>query len=407
MADITDIVIVGGGLAAAKAVEAIRDEGFDGRVTLFGDEPVRPYERPPLSKGYLVGDAAEETVFVHPASYYDEHRIELRLDTTVTEIDRDAGEVVTGDGARQRFDRLVLATGAEPRALPGPRLDGVHLLRTKANSEQLGAAISGASRVAIIGAGWIGCEVASAARRLGADVTMIDPLDVPLQRVLGTEVGAVFRDLHVDNGVDLRLGVGLESMLGNTAVEGISLTDGATVEADVVVVGIGVVPRVGLAEAAGLRVDNGVLTDATLQSSDPRIFAAGDIARAEHPLYDTPLRVEHWANALNQGATAGRNTVGRGEVYDRVPYFYSDQYDLGMEYVGFATEWDEVVFRGDPASREFIAFWVTDKRVVAAMNCNVWDVVEDLKAIITSQQPVDAAALRDPNVPLASLAASA
>lgn len=403
MTDTRDIVIVGGGLAAAKAAEAVREEGFDGSLILFGDEAVRPYERPPLSKAFLVGDASEDDTFVHDADFYRTNSIDLRLETPVVAVDRDAGEVVTAAGDRQRFDRLLLATGAEPRQLPGPQRQGVVTLRTQDDSRRLGQALRDANHVTIVGAGWIGSEVASAARRLDTEVMMLDPLAVPLQRVLGTDVGVVFRDLHRRHGVDLRLAVGLSDVLGKERAEGVRLSDGTELATDLVVVGIGVVPRTGLAEAAGLAVDNGVLTDATLRTTDERIYAAGDVARSEHPFYDTPLRVEHWANALNQGITAGRNLAGKSEVYDRLPYFYSDQYDLGLEYVGYATEWDDVVFRGDPEAMEFIAFWVQDGRVVAAMNCNVWDVVEDLKALISSRATVDAAALRDPDTPLASL----
>ena len=403
MSDINDLVVIGGGLAAAKAVEAVREEGFAGRVTVLADEPVRPYERPPLSKGYLVGDAEESTIYVHADDFYGQHHIDLQLGMAATQIDRDTSEVVTAGGARHHYDALLIATGAEPRTLPGQDMDGVYTLRSKADSEHLATALRAAGRATVIGAGWIGSEVASAARRLDTEVTIIEPLDVPLQRVLGPKVGAVFAALHRDNGVDLRTGVGLSSLRGSDAVEAVALTDGTTLETDLVVVGIGVVPRTSLAEDAGLAVDNGILTDATLRTDDPKIFAAGDVARAEHPLYGTRIRVEHWANALNQGATAGRNLLGKGEVYDRLPYFYSDQYDLGLEYVGYATEWDDVVFRGDVDKREFIAFWVRNERVVAAMNCNIWDVVDDLKALITADKPVDLDALQDGTRPLQSL----
>ena len=403
MIDINDIVVIGGGLAAAKAVEAVREEGFEGRVTVLADEPIRPYERPPLSKGYLVGDAEESTIYVHDDAFYTSHDIDLQLGTAATQIDREASEVLAADGTRHRYDALLIATGAEPRTLPGQDMDGVYALRSKADSDALSAALQTARRATVIGAGWIGSEVASAARRLNTAVTIIEPLDVPLQRVLGPQVGAVFADLHRDNGVDLRTGVGLSSLRGSGAVEAVALTDGTTLETDLVIVGIGVVPRTSLAEEAGLAVDNGILTDATLRTEDPKIFAAGDVARAEHPLYGTRIRVEHWANALNQGATAGRNLLGKGEIYDRLPYFYSDQYDVGLEYVGYATQWDDVVFRGNVSKREFIAFWVRNQHVVAAMNCNIWDVVDDLKALIAADKPVDLDALADAATPLGSL----
>jgi 3-phenylpropionate/trans-cinnamate dioxygenase ferredoxin reductase subunit len=403
MSDINDIVVIGGGLAAAKAVEAVREEGFEGRVTVLADEPLRPYERPPLSKGYLVGDAEESTIYVHDDGFYGNHDIDLQLGMAATQIDREASDVVTADGSRHHYDALLIATGAQPRTLPGQDMNGVFALRSKADSDDLAAALRAADNATIIGAGWIGSEVASAARRLDTQVTIIEPLNVPLQRVLGPQVGAVFASLHRDNGVDLRTGVGLSSLRGSGAVDAVALTDGTILETDLVVVGIGVVPRTSLAEEAGLAVDNGILTDATLRTEDPKIFAAGDVARAEHPLYGMRIRVEHWANALNQGATAGRNLLGKGEVYDRLPYFYSDQYDVGLEYVGYATEWDDVVFRGNVEKREFIAFWVRNERVVAAMNCNIWDVVDDLKALITADKPVDLEALADATTPLDSL----
>ena len=241
-----------------------------------------------------------------------------------------------------------------------------------------------AGRVAVIGAGWIGSEVAASARQMGAEVVLIDPAPVPLQRVLGHEIGEVFRSLHADNGVQLRSETGVVELRGTGRVEQVVLSDGRTEAADVVVIGIGVTPRVGLAEAAGLKVDDGIVVDEHLRSSAPGVYAAGDVASAWHPHYRQRLRVEHWANALNQGATAGTNAAGGTEAYDRLPYFFSDQYDLGMEYVGYGQPSDTVVIRGDRAQREFIAFWQRDGIVTAAMNVNVWDVVEDLKAIVAS-----------------------
>ena len=402
MNTITAIVVAGGGLAAAKAVETVRAEGFTGRVTLVSDEAVRPYERPALSKARLVGE--DTNVFVHNDAFYDDHDIDLRLGTTVRAIDRAQSVVITGAGEIP-FDRLLIATGAAPRELPGVPAGGVYTLRTMADSAQIHDAITAARHVLIVGAGWIGCEVAAAARRLGASVTMIDPLDVPLQRVLGTEVGSTFTALHRRAGVDLRLGVGLSSLRGDDHVEAAVLTDGSLVETDCVIVGIGVMPRDGLAEQAGLGVANGILTDATLQTTEARIFAAGDVARAEHPLYG-PLRVEHWANALNQGVTAGRNLLGAGEIYDRLPYFYSDQYDVGMEYVGHAVQWDEVVVRGHVSRHEFVAFWLQNNRVIAAMHCNTWGVIDDLKALISARVPVAPESLRDNAVDLGDLVAA-
>ncbi len=398
------LAIVGASVAGAKAAAAAREGGHDGRVVLIGDEPVAPYERPPLSKSVLRGEAEPESARVHPDGFYDEHTIEVVHDRAVA-LDVDARSFELASGARVDFDTAVIATGAEPRRLsiPGADLAGVRYLRTIDDSLQLADAIRAATRVAVIGAGWIGSEVAASARQMGAEVVLIDPLPVPLQRVLGDEIGEVFRRLHADHGVTLRLGTGVTELHGDTTVEAVSLTDGQREAADLVVVGVGVIPRVDLAATAGLAVDNGIVADEHLVSSVPGIFAAGDVANAWHPHYGRHLRVEHWANALNQGVTAGRNAAGGGEVYDRLPYFFSDQYDLGMEYVGHGSTDDAVVVRGDTETREFIAFWHRAGVVTAAMNVNVWDVVEDLKAIVASGKPVELARLTDGDVALAEL----
>jgi 3-phenylpropionate/trans-cinnamate dioxygenase ferredoxin reductase subunit len=288
-------------------------------------------------------------------------------------------------------------------SLTGAELTGVHYLRTLEDSLGLREAIRAASRVAVIGAGWIGSEVAASARQIGADVVLIDPAPAPLHRVLGDDIAAVFARLHADHGVDLRLGTGVAELRGKDHVEAVVLDDGTVESADVAVVGIGVAPRTDLAEAAGLEIDNGVKVDEYLRTAADGLYAAGDVANAWHPHYRRHLRVEHWANALNQGATAGRNAAGQRDAYTRLPYFFSDQYDLGMEYVGYADPNDAVVVRGDLAAREFVAFWQRDGAVSAAMNVNVWDVVDDLRALVESRAPVDAARLADPEIPLAEL----
>jgi 3-phenylpropionate/trans-cinnamate dioxygenase ferredoxin reductase component len=408
MANDRTLVVVGSSVAGAKAAEGARTAGFDGRVVLIGDEHELPYERPPLSKAVLRGEAAPETARVHDEDYYKDHDIELLAGRRVTGLDARSDERhVRLDGDEPlRFTTAVLATGAEPRRLDvlGADLDGVHHLRSLDDSRRLGDAIRRARRVAVIGAGWIGSEVAASARQMGADVVLVDPAPVPLRRVLGDEIGEVFRRLHADNGVDLRLGNGVVELRGSGTVEQVVLRDGAIEPADVVVVGIGVAPRAGLAAEAGLRVDDGVVVDERLESSVPGVFAAGDVASAWHPHYGRRLRIEHWANALNQGLAAGANATGAGESYTRLPYFFSDQYDLGMEYVGYADPGDDVVVRGSLADREFIAFWHRDGVVAAAMNVNVWDVVEDLKAIVAAGRPVDPGRLADPAVELAALA---
>jgi 3-phenylpropionate/trans-cinnamate dioxygenase ferredoxin reductase component len=398
-------VIVGASLAGAKAAETLRAEGFDERVVLIGAEDERPYERPPLSKDYLRGEAERETVYVHPEGFYSDHDIELRLGRTAVSVDVAGSEVALDDGERLRYDRLLLATGAEPRRLsiPGGDLDGVLYLRSVADCDALRGRLDRGGTVVVIGAGWIGAEVAASARQRGLDVTVIEPLTVPLERVLGTEVGAVYRDIHVDHGVHMLLGTGVEAFEGGTAVERVRTSDGRELECDFVVVGVGVQPRIGLAAQAGLAVDNGILVDEHLQTSAPGVFAAGDVANAHHPFYGERIRVEHWANALHQGPFAARAMLGEPDVYDRLPYFFSDQYDVGMEYAGFARRWDRMIFRGDPATREFIAFWLTGDRVVAGMNVNVWDVIDPIQRLIGERVAVDDRRLADPDVPLAEL----
>ena len=394
------VAVVGAGLAGGKAVEALRAEGFGGRIVLFGDEPHHPYERPPLSKGYLQGNDERGTVFVHPESWYGEHDVDLRLGAAVTGLDRHAHELMTDDGQPVHYDRLLLATGASPRhlRLPGADLPGVHYLRTLDDSDALRAAFRPGANVVVIGAGWIGLETAAAARGAGATVGVLESAELPLLRVLGPQMAQVFAGLHRENGVDLRLGVTVAALRGEgSAVTGVELGDGAVIDADAVVVGVGVTPNVDLARQAGLDVDDGVLVNANLRTSDAHVFAAGDVANAEHPVLGRRIRVEHWANALHQPEVAARSILGRDAVYDRLPYFFTDQYDLGMEYVGYASADDDVVVRGDLEGREFVALWVRDGRVVAGMNVNVWDVTDRIRDLILSREPADAFELPAPS----------
>ena len=311
---------------------------------------------------------------------------------------------------RVRYDRLLLATGAEPRRLcvPGAELHGVHYLRDLADADALAGRLGGGGRVVVIGAGWIGAEVAASARQKGLDVAIVEMAQTPLERVLGREIGEVYAQIHHDHGVELHTGAGLESFEGGSAgVERVRLTDGSALDCDFVVVGVGVTPRTALAADAGLAVDNGILASDRLETSDPSVYAAGDVVNAVHPFFGRPLRVEHWANALNQPATTARAMLGKPASYDRLPYFFSDQYEIGMEYSGYATDWDEVVVRGDVAAREFIAFWLRDGRVLAGMNVNVWDVTDAIKALIQSRSVVPTDRLRDPDVPLDEVAVAA
>ena len=405
------IVIVGASLAGARAAQTLREEGFGGPVTLIGEEDETPYERPPLSKDYLMGKHGREKLYVQPREWYGEHDVDLRLGTRVTDLDPAAREIVLAGGQRIGYSRLLLATGSSPRRLsvPGADLGGVLYLRYVGDSDRIKAAFENAPRVAVIGAGWIGLETAAAARAAGAEVTVLEMAELPLLRVLGREVAQVFARLHDQNGVDLRCGVQVAEITvgGQGTAGGVRLADGTQIDADVVIAGIGITPNVELAAAAGLAVDNGVVTDERLRTSDPDVFAAGDVANAFHPLLGKHIRVEHWANARHQPVAAAKAMLGQDASYDRVPYFYTDQYDLGMEYAGYVEPggYEEVVFRGDVPGREFIAFWLGDDgRVLAGMNVNIWDVNEAIGALVRSGKPVSKDALRDASIPLESLA---
>ncbi|HET9736672.1 MAG TPA: FAD-dependent oxidoreductase [Solirubrobacteraceae bacterium] len=398
-------VIVGASLAGAKAAETLRHEGFEGRVVLVGAEEERPYERPPLSKDYLRGEAGRERVYVHDEDFYAEHDIELCLGRAAVDMNASLREVALDDGERLRYDRLLLATGAEPRrlAIPGGDLDGVHYLRSVEDADGLRERLDRGGAVVVVGAGWIGAEVAASARQRGLEVTLVAPEAVPLERVLGREVGGVYRDIHTDHGVRMLLGTRVEAFEGDGAVERVRTSDGRHLDCDFVVAGIGVQPRTQLAARAGLSIGDGVLVDEHLQTSAPGVFAAGDVAGAQHPFYRERIRVEHWANALRQGPAAARNMLGAAEPYDGLPYFFSDQYEVGMEYSGFARTWDRVVFRGDATGREFIAFWLAGDRVQAGMNVGVWDVVDPIQRLIRDRVAVDDWRLSDPDVPLEQL----
>jgi 3-phenylpropionate/trans-cinnamate dioxygenase ferredoxin reductase component len=413
-------VIVGAGLAGAKAAETLRAEGFTGRVILVGDERDRPYERPPLSKGYLLGGDERESVFVHEPGWYAEHDVELHLGLSVTGLDRGAHTITLGDGTVIGYDRLLLATGAEPRRLdvPGTSLAGVHHLRRLAHSERLRSVLGALGRdnghLVIAGAGWIGLEVAAAARTAGAEVTVVEPEPTPLHGALGPELGGVFADLHREHGVRFACGARLTEIVGQDGVVlAVRTDDGTEHPCHDVLAAIGALPRVGLAESAGLTIapraeGGGIAVDAALRTSDPDVFAVGDCASVLDPRRGTRSRVEHWANALNGGPVAARAMLGQDVVFDRVPYFFTDQYDLGMEFSGHAApgSYDRVVIRGDLGKREFVAFWLADAadgpRVRAAMNVNVWDVTDALQTLIRADRPVDPDRLADPTVPLES-----
>jgi 3-phenylpropionate/trans-cinnamate dioxygenase ferredoxin reductase subunit len=411
MARPATFVIVGGGLAGGRAAQALRAEGFEGRVVLVGEESERPYERPPLSKGLLLGKAARDSVYVHDTGWYREQDVDLRTGTRAVTLDRVDRVVTLDDGERVGYDKLLLATGSRPRALPvpGADLDGVLRLRTLADSALLADVLVHGARLVIVGAGWIGLEVAAAAREHGVEVTIVEAAALPLRQALGDRLAEVFAELHRGHGVTFHFGAQVAEVRGERRVSEVVLADGTVLPADAVLVAVGARPNTELAEHAGLAVDNGILVDPGLRTSDPDIYAAGDVANAHHPLLNTRIRVEHWSNALNAGPAAARAMLGHEVSYDRLPYFYTDQYDLGMEYSGWVPPGgaDQTVVRGDLAGRECIVFWLAAGRVVAGMNINVWDLTDQIQNLVRAGlrgRTVDPAALADPSVPLDALA---
>jgi 3-phenylpropionate/trans-cinnamate dioxygenase ferredoxin reductase subunit len=407
VADHRTFVIAGAGLAGAKAAETLREEGYDGRIVLVGAEPERPYERPPLSKGYLNGTSAREETHVHTAAFYAEHDIELLTSTLVTAVHPDKHEVDLAVGETLSYDRLLIATGALPRRLPiaGSDLDGVVVLRTLADADVLRDRVARGGRLAVIGAGWIGCEAGASARQLGADVTLVEYAATPLERVLGAELGGFYADVQRDHGVNVLTGARVERIEGGREGLAVRLADGTAVECDTVLVGVGVEPDTRLGRDAGLAVDDGIVVDELLRTTAPDVFAAGDVASALHPRYGRHVRVEHWANAIDQGSAAARSMLDRGEPYVRVPYFFSDQYDVGMEYTGLHAASDRLVLRGSAEARTLQAFWLdAEGRVTAGMHVNDWDAMEAIKRLVEGQAALDPQRLADAEVPLDDLA---
>jgi len=405
MTDSKTFVIIGGGLGGAKAAEALRDKGFDGKLILLADEEYLPYERPPLSKDFLAGKKSLGDFTVHDSEWYRKNKIELRTSTEAVAIDPAAHTVTLSDDTSVRYDKLLLATGSRPRwlTIPGADSTGVHYLRKYDDASNLDTALKEGSSLAIVGAGWIGLEVAASARQRGVDVTVVETAKVPLSAAVGDEVGKVFAQLHRDHGVDLRLETEVKEITTEDGkATGLKLGDGSTVTVDRVLIAVGAQPNIELAERAGLpTADGGVLVDASLCSGNPDIYAVGDIAAAEHPLFEERIRTEHWANALKQPDVAVAGMLGEPGEYQELPYFFTDQYDLGMEYAGYAPSYQRVVFRGDKAAREFVAFWLdTDNRVLAGMQVNIWDALDDIKSLIRKKAPVDPDQLADPEVPL-------
>ena len=372
------IVVVGGGLAAGTAVTTLREHGYDGDLVLFAEEPHVPYERPPLSKDLLRGEKEAEATYVQQAEWYGENDVVVRTGTPVNAVDLEAETVHTSVGETP-FSALLLATGARPRTLPIEPTASVEVryLRTLDDATRLKDRLGTDRRLLIVGAGWIGMEVAASARQLGTAVTVVDPAEQPLVAVLGPEIGARFAAVHRGHGVDLRTGTALDHLEGDKAV----LTDGTTIEVDTVLVGVGAVPNDDLAREAGLTVDNGVLVDAGLRTAHPRVFAAGDVANAVHPVLGERIRVEHWQNAIGQGRAAAHALLGEPVSYADLPYFFTDQYDLGMEYFGHlgAGGFDDLRIEPGDSDDAFAAYWSREGRLVAAMHVNEWDRSDELR----------------------------
>jgi 3-phenylpropionate/trans-cinnamate dioxygenase ferredoxin reductase component len=398
-------LIIGGGVAAAKAAEGLRAAGGEGSAVVMAAEPELPYERPPLSKEFLRGEAGREKTRTHDEAWYREHDVEVLLATRASTLDPSTRSVTTEIGDQLRYGGLVLATGATPvrLGLPGEELEGVYYLRTVDDSERLRAAISRAETMVVIGGGFIGAEVAASGTQMDTRVTLLELAETLWTRAVGPQMGRFFEEFLRDRGVHVRTRVGAQRLEGDGGVEAVVLPDGTRLPADVVVIGVGVRPAVDLAERAGLPVDDGVLVDEQLRAAD-RVWAAGDVANAAHPLFGR-IRIEHWAEALNQGLIAGRNLAGASERYDRVPYFYSDQFDLSLSYLGHAREWDELVTRGDQRVKEprFVTWYLRQGIPRAALIVNDWDAEDPVREVIRRAEPVDPDRLADDGVALAEL----
>ena len=406
MAEKKTYVIVGANQCGGSAAETLRKEGFDGRVVLIGAEPERPYERPPLSKEYLRGEEERDRIFLRPPEYYREQQIELRLGVRAKQLHTREREVQLDGGERLGFDKLLLATGGRVRRLPvpGADLEGVHYLRTVADSELIASEMKGARRAVVVGAGFIGAEVAASARMSGLEVTILEMAEVPLGRALGTEMGRIFADIHREHGVDLRLGTGAERFEGGQRVERAVTSDGESVECDFVVVGVGIDPETALVERTGIKVEDGITVDEYCETNVEGIFAAGDVANFPNPFLNEHIRVEHWSNAQKQGVAAAKAMLGVREPYAEVPWFWSDQYDLNMQYVGHASEWDEVVLRGDVAGRKFAAFYLKDGRLRATMAVSRPKEIAACRKLIPAGTHLTAEQLKDEDVDLRKLA---
>jgi 3-phenylpropionate/trans-cinnamate dioxygenase ferredoxin reductase component len=400
------IAIVGASLAGSSAAATLREEGFDGRVVLIGAEPQLPYDRPPLSKAYLRGATPFEKTLLRPPEFYRERQIETRLGTTVTSVDAEKRRLELDSGDPLEFDSVLIATGGRNRRFPIPGLDlpGVYDLRTVADADRIRQAIGRGGRAVVVGLGFIGAEVAGSLRECGLEVTAIEPFATPLYRALGDEIGRVIEGLHRDHGVDLILGDAVAALEGAGRVERVVTRGGRRIECDFAVFGLGIEPATDVVAGTGVRLDNGIVVDEFCRSSVPGIFAAGDVANHYHPVCGRQMRVEHWQNGVKQGAAAARSMLGRGQPYEELHWFWSDQYDANIQYAGFHASWDRVVVRGDLAARKFLAFYLTEGRVESVVAINQGRDLRRAFPLIKARVAVDPARLADPAVDLRTLA---
>ena len=401
------VVIVGASLAGGAAASTLRQEGFDGPIVLIGQEPHPPYERPPLSKEYLRGQSSFAGALLRPRSWYQESEVDLLTEAWVDRVDVAARTVRLEGGRSIGYDRLLITTGGRNRRLevPGSHLDGIHDLRTVEDADAIRADASPGSTAVVVGAGLIGSEVAASLRSLGVGVEVVEIFDVPLQRAIGPDVGAVFERIHRDHGVRYRFGQTVSAFEGHGRVESVLTDRGARIDCDFAVVAIGIEPETRLVAGTDVAVDNGILVDEHTRTNVPGVYAAGDVANHVHPLFGRRLRVEHFDNAIKQGAAAARNILGRDAVFDDPHWFWSDQYEHNLQFLGHAPAWDEFVVRGKLEDRRFVGFYMRDGLVDGVVGLDRGRDVRRAAGLIRARMPVDLELLRDEDVDLKQLGA--
>ena len=403
---LSTVVIVGASLAGGVAADTLRQEGFDGSLVLVGAEPHPPYERPPLSKSYLRGETPFEKALVRPAGFYEQNKIETLFGVRATRVDPGQRTVDLDSGRQLRYDKLLVATGARNRRLPIPGVDvpGVFGLRSLADADAIGREIAPGRRAVVIGMGFIGCEVAASLRSRGVEVVALDPASAPLLHVLGPEIGQVVGGLHQENGVEAHFGESVTSLEGTGRLEAVVTNSGRRVPCDFAVIGVGVQPEIDFLAGSGVETQNGVLVDEYCRTNIVDVFAAGDVANHYHPLRGRRMRVEHWQNAMLQGAAAARNMLGKERPYDAIHWFWSDQYDVNLQYAGFHDRWDRIIVRGNLARRDFLAFYLNEGRLDAIVAFNRGKELRRAMPLIKSGKSLDVDRLADESVDLRSLA---